>query len=462
MGSSRIAYGPLAECSPPTDPAVVVHAEFHRMGRVDIRRSRRPARVEPVRILHLDPCWSRSLCLALLLDSVLPPVHAGARTALLIVGAVAGGYYFRDFLQRTGLGRPQRISEWVPIGLAVGLLLSCLILPPAFNLSDDSTGYAVFPIKIRDLGGIGPDPFSARRSFLLGGSLPIQAMVLSFLPISHLNISEPALGIGLAVLLLTILSARTPGASIKVSIGVLLLGIFVFSGSNVLSNMAPAFLMAPLIFLLVSAAMRTEPVFASTSRYGFALGVTAGYLICLRTSAAPLTCVLLPLGIFYDARRRGPGWKMQFVKGTAAALLGGMLLVLPFSLDLYQSSGEYLPHRVPKNNWVTPGRMPISDYLQTLAGLPAEDPLLIVTVCAFLFWAIFNRARRETVKRAGIVFVGLLLNYALLAYGSRGIQTSRYFAPLSLGFLLYLLSSDPAGGFGRLRVPALRFRPALW
>ena len=370
--------------------------------------------------------------------------------AVLITGAVAGVFCCRTYFHAT-IWRQARAAEWATIALAGAMLLFCVYLPPAFNLNDDSTGYVVFPIKIRDLGGIGVDPFSARKSFALGANYPIQSIILSFLSIQHLSISEPALGIALMVLFLLVLSSRTAGGWTNVFCGILLLWIVCLSGSNVLTNLAPAYLMVPPIFLLVATAIGSNAVFSRMSSYGAALGVTAGYLTCLRVSALPMTGILVALGIFREARRRNVAWKMEFVRGAVAALLAIVLFVLPFSLGLEQSSGKYLPIRAGSEPRAVRPPTPLSMYLGNVAKVPFSDLLLMVTATAFLLWST-AQIPHVSRKRAMLVFMGILLNYALVVYASRGVGTDRYLAPILLAFLLYLIStSEFAGGTQKMR-----------
>ena len=355
------------------------------------------------------------------------------------------------YTQEKGCRLPRGPLAWATIGLCGILLLVCVYLPPAFNLNDDAPGHAVFPTKVRDLGGIGIEPFSKRRSFLFGASFPIQAIILSFLPLQHLNISEPALGIALTLLLLSILASGASATPVRVLIGALLLLIACLSGSRMLVNIGPAFLMVPPIYLIMYSVTQPAAAFPSISAYWAALGVAAGYLTCMRITAIPLSGMLLLLTVFYGSRWPIPGWKKQFVKGASAAFIGWALFLLPFSLDMHQSSGVFQPvghFRL----WASP--MPVNnvDYLGTLALSAFKDLSLIVTIGGFLLWVRATLPNKDAVKRGCLVLLALLINFVLAGRAVRGVQTSRYVAPLLVAFLLYLIST------ARLPIGLLRTR----
>ena len=98
--------------------------------------------------------------------------------------------------------------------------------------------------------------------------------------------------------------------------------------------------------------------------------------------------------------------------------------------------------------------MPVNnvDYLGTLALSAFKDLSLIVTTGGFLLWVRATLPNKDAVKRGCLVLLALLINFALAGRAVRGVQTSRYVAPLLVAFLLYLIST------ARLPIGLLRTR----
>ena len=414
------------------------------------------ARCARIRRAHLHPLM---LCLSLLCGQALvcwllgwlayfhqfTPLYG---SSLVIVGALLAIPVVRGWFALFDRTEARRSMRWLAPVAGFALVLLCLYLPPSLNLNDDSTAYAVFPLKIRHLGGIGAEPFSERRLFSLGAHYPLQALVFSFLSVRYVSITEPALGIAMTLLLVGILSfRRTRPFSWRIAGGALLLLVSCVAGSTVLANLAPAFLMVPPLLLLIYSAMQA-PVLGRSSEIltcSISLGVLFGYVTSLRPTAMPFAGILLMLAILSQTRHSKAVFKSQAAKGLAAAGLGVALFALPFSLDLYRSSGTFFYplfgrgfHATASGHAPTvPSVISLATHFRNLIHAPLTDWILILAVAALLLSIRPPGAQR---MRLLLTFAAMLLTYALIVYQTGGVDARRYAAPMMLSFLVFAVT----------------------
>jgi hypothetical protein len=371
--------------------------------------------------------------------------------AIVSLGACFAFPMLLDYVRKPVNKRAQSGFHWLAPLAGAALVVLCIYLPPSLNLNDDSTAYSVFPLKISHMGGLGADPFSERRLFSLGAHYPLQALVLSFLSLRYLSITEPALGVALTLLLLGILSAGAGRSfSWKIAAGSVLLLAGCVAGSTVLANLAPAFLMVPPVLLLICAAMQAPELerWPRLFVYSGALGALAAYLTALRPTATPFAGLLVILAIWKQSTLGKEFLAGRVVKAFAAAALGAVLFALPFALDLHGSSGTYLYpllgrgfHASASGHAPTvPGVVPLANHLKNFIHAPLTDWLLLLAVAGFLVSIRSRNMEREIRGRFALVFLGMLLTYGVIVYQTGGVDAHRYAAPMILAFLVYMIA----------------------
>ena len=333
-------------------------------------------------------------------------------------------------------------TSWKGRAVSIGAVLSAVLLvwlPPAVHPYDDTRAYLIFPLKIISLGGIGWEPFSERRLFSLGAQYPLQALVFSWFPVRYASIIEPALGVVLLILLAAILSTPT-----RTLLCAGLLWIAALSGSRVLSNLAPAFLMIPPLFLIPLAPRDSRFILSKSD--AAVLGVIAAFAVCLRPTAAPFAVLMLVWTIFRTSA------SMPLTNfGCSAA--GAAVFALPFSLDLFPSGGTvYYPllgrgfHLSAHAATASISALTsVSGHLMNLARTPLTDPF---------FWLLGALA---LISRRFEVAAAALFTYGVIIVQSSGTNPSRYAAPVLLAAALYLIITIERSGSFHFTVP----RPLL-
>ena len=373
-----------------------------------------------------------------------------AATGLLLLGCLFFCLLPQDWWTLRTMLKTQRVGS--AITLAV-LLTSVLLvyLPPALNVNDDTRAYLVFPLKISALGGIGWEPFSERRLFSLGAHYPLQALTLSWVPVRYAGIVEPALGVVLLILIAAMLS--TPSRTL---LAAGLLWATVISGSKVLANFSPAYLMIPplLLLLVISRATRVRQVRSSPALAAI-LGVIASYAVCLRPTAAPFAALMLGWTVVQLA-------KSKPITHLIAAAAGTATFALPFSLDLLRSGGTlFYPvlgrgfHISAHSNTASIAALkPLSDHLANLLRIPLTDPLfwLAFTLAAYTLKTTSGRNRTVTLVAGGAA----LFTYGVIIYQTSGTGAARYVAPILLTLALYLFITA-----GPLPIVAIRLPRAV-
>jgi hypothetical protein len=138
-----------------------------------------------------------------LLQIMSPAVAIG----FVLSGALLAAVLYLPAVQLPG-------KPFLPAGLVARLLLAATLLLaalaifghvhyPDFNRYDDYSAYLVFPEKMLATGSLGFEPFSERRLLTgLGGIYFLQALVLAGADLFFLHVIDPALGLGLSLLLL--------------------------------------------------------------------------------------------------------------------------------------------------------------------------------------------------------------------------------------------------------------------
>ena len=237
----------------------------------------------------------------------------------------------------------RRLGEdrWLAAGGLLVLALvavhySTAVYSLEFNPHDDLQGYFVFPVKMLQIGSMGPDPFSERRMVSLGGQSFLHTFILCVTSEESLKLLDRGIGMLVVVGLLLGLCKETgvaKGAMVALLAGVLL----VAPAPHNISSQMTAFA----LFLSLFETIRWEQ--SGTSRpWGTTvlIAMTAAAICALKVSLIPacgLVVVLHYLFTFLRSQRKSE----VAIRFAVAILIGGTLLV-PWMISMYQSSGTPL------------------------------------------------------------------------------------------------------------------------
>ncbi|QWE10871.1 hypothetical protein [Polynucleobacter sp. es-EL-1] len=212
-----------------------------------------------------------------------------------------------------------------------------------FNIHDDYHAYLFFPSKLLQLGTLGIDPFSERRliSGLAGNSF-LLAVGLVQMKWYFLHAIDWALGMLVFVYSITFIRIR---ASFKTEFLVkscLVIGLVLFSipAANITSNVMPMAIVFAIWAWLLGLIDAQNPNSSLGVKGGLVLGAMLASLLTLKSTLTPYAAISALLILVYLKCTLIASWK-QFALFFSSFLLGSTLMLLPWMIDLFQSSGSF-------------------------------------------------------------------------------------------------------------------------
>jgi hypothetical protein len=361
------------------------------------------------------------------------------------------------------------LSAIVPLALA---LLLCTVLFAGsvdgkvftgseyrpFDPHDDEQSYLVFPRKMLETGGLGADPFDARRLIVLGGQSLLQAAVAVLFPPRTTHLLDA--GVGLLLSLAVIRGAARKAGLSRGAAALPLLLLLLLPAAAARGNTTALFTGVALLagaFRLVD-----EEPFAATGRIRRAvpLGLVVAALVAVKTTFLPAVVLFLAFdALLTAATGRGAG---RLRDGLAAGVLG-VLFLLPWMISVKLSSGTFLFPLLGRGfqgpiPWTRIPGIP-REALAPVSGraaLLAKSVLPVVPagVLAALAWIARRRTAAVALGLATLV-LPVVLRFAGDPYLDRSLW--RYGFPVFAAALPLLLTAClPPSGEGH-RAPA---RPA--
>lgn len=279
-----------------------------------------------------------------------------SRTGVLlwVAGGLAG--FAVDSLRRKKRDLPcaengrTRLNAMAFAGVGVVVLLSALLFAGsvdgkvftgseyrAFDPHDDEQSYLVFPRKMLALGGLGADPFDARRLIVLGGQSLLQAAVAVLFPPRTTHLLDA--GVGLLLSLAVVWGAARRGGLSRGAASLPLLLVLLLPVGAARGNTTALF--TGVALLAGAVRLVDEEPFAGAPRLRRAmpLGLVVAALVAVKTTFLPAVVLFLA----FDAL-------LAFAKGRDTARLGnalaggalGALFLLPWMISVKLSSGTFL------------------------------------------------------------------------------------------------------------------------
>jgi hypothetical protein len=330
--------------------------------------------------------------------------------------------------------------------LAATVLLAALgilghLYYPEFNKYDDYSAYLVFPQKLLTTGSLGFEPFSERRLWTsVGGMYFLHALILAGANFFFLHAIDPALALGLILLLLDAGLRRqraSPGRRLGVALFALLLMPSVI---NLTAIVLPVALML-YAYLLLEADPEVEPGPQSARRI-IALGLVAAALIAIKPAYLPWVGGFL--AFVYGRRmvaKRFAARELKEPAGIAAVTLAALLpwmlanlrdvatLLYPV-LGIGFSAARYGLHPSP---WTL---VPSGGYVGTLLHeMRIIGPQLLACGLFFAFSPRHGRERGTAMLTLAFLLSGLAL-VATIVIATGASEIVRYSYPAVAGGMM--------------------------
>lgn len=378
---------------------------------------------------------------------------AGAWGARLVSGGVAGSVLPLLLLALvTALALLQLMA-------GVAGSVETVVANPPFDLHDDLEAYLVFPLKMLELGSLGPEPFEARRMLSLGGQSFLQTLVLVSLPLRGLHLLDA--GLALVTLLgLVWGGARRRGLEAW-AIGLLLLLVLALPHLDMRGNTSS--LLTGAVLLLAWYRLASDAGLGPGPR-----AAVAGALVGAALAVTKSTLIPAAVGFFLASSTalvvRAPDRRRACREVALTALLVGVL-VLPWMASLLASSGTLLYPLLGRGFYggVYNGDFAgvRGDFALAFADLLGSLVEVLVQLLPAILLPLFLRDRSPRAPALALTAAALLEAALLVAAGDPNLSRalSRYLFPVgtaaSLGLLLSAFDPTERTERGRVGVAAV-------
>jgi len=313
---------------------------------------------------------------------------------------------------------------------------------------DDKQGYAIFPQKMLQIGGIGYEPFSERRTHALGGQSFLQTLPLSFLDINSLHVMDP----GLANIIVVVLLWGLAG-SLQVSRkGVLLV-------SAIFLSLPPPIMNSSSLVMGLALSLALFRTFQLQERDGtniFPVAIIVALLtaaICASKSnfivfSVAYVFIIYSLQLFFL-----PSKKAILLEFLVTFVLIGLFL-LPWMISSYQSCGTMLYPLLGRGyHYSAYGifeNQPVTGAAVLLALFNVLYNPFLIFLIMFLILGIIQYAQKNILWAVAIfasAFVGMLTTATLIYNGrydfvQNGIYTWSIFYASLIMLMIHSLRKD--------------------
>ena len=295
-----------------------------------------------------------------------------------------------------------------------------------FDPHDDEQAYLAFSEKMLETGGLGADPFDARRLVVPGGQWALQALVVSLLPARATHLLDAGVGLLLSLWVLAgaVRSAALPrGFAALPPLFLLLLPSLMARGNTTA-------LFTGVALLLALYRLADESPFSGDGLWRAALqsGLVLSALVSLKSTFLPAAVLFLALLVLFSpSRERGKRLREGAAAGGFAALF-----LLPWMVSLKLSSGTFFFPLLGKGNqlvaWNRVEGLPPPPSRGERAALALTSLRAAVPIALLLPLAFF-RSRRAAVLAVGLSALILPVLYRLMGDPFLDRSLSRYFFP---------------------------------
>jgi len=311
-----------------------------------------------------------------------------------------------------------------------------------FNAYDDFQAYFVFPAKMLQTGSLGPDPFNVRRlESSLGGKSFLDTFVLSIFTTRHLHIIDPGLGL---LVIMGLLCGYFKERGIPMTYFVGLFFFFLLVPPPTI-NISSVYTGAALFLgLYRTLAWKALPASRFLSR-SFIIAILAAAICALKSSFIPACGVLLVCSfvcyVIGEDRRR------DAILETLSTAVLVVILILPWMISMYQSSGTLLYPLLGKGYEQSVYGDPLSPW-SGLTPVKAARLFLRSTTDAFFVALILvgvsylvSRQRKIDGREAALsMMLAALFGATIMTFASAPEDSVRLSFPIVLAAMLVLLA----------------------
>lgn len=313
---------------------------------------------------------------------------------------------------------------------------------------DDYQAYMVLPEKMMQIGSLGRDPFCSRRmESSLGGQSFLDTFILSVLPLKHLRLIDPGVGLLLIIALLWG-DFKERKAPLLFFLAIAL--FFLFTGpegreqggwANITSFYIGTALFLALARTLAWKALPTSGLLPRAVM----IALMASAICALKSTFIPFCGVFLACSYLCYAMEKNS--RRKAIVELACAGILTLAFTLPWMISLYQASGTLLYpllgrgyHQSVYGHSASPySGLAVSDFIRLFA-LALPNPLFVALSALGLFylasrWGSFNG--REAVLS---LFVGGVVGDIVITLVTRGASSNRYAYPVVLAAILALMA----------------------
>jgi hypothetical protein len=299
--------------------------------------------------------WSRTATVGLAFSACIGGVFdlTGVISRWLVIGFLAvGGAAFACRLVRyakpSNATKAPKPASWrftAPVLGIAGALLALRVVgsvvdlqPGGFNNFDDFQAYIVYPLKMLDMGSMGADPFSLRRTptHALGGNAFLQTFVLAALPVQNLRLLDVGLGTILVVGLIWSYMARL-GLTMFAAASVILVFLVI---PPPLINIT-AVLIPVAFFISLFVIFEDSELDISRSSRAALIGLHVAAICVLKTSLIPSALAFVGVRWFLTVSHSSSK-REAIIDGIMWYIAAGVA-ILPWLLDSYRWTGTLLP-----------------------------------------------------------------------------------------------------------------------
>ena len=387
------------------------------------------------------------------LGGLLNLVHLATREMLLAVG-IAGVIALLPDLNRRRqktpdaeksppLPTPARLLLAVVLVLLTLRFISSIVLSApdtpgvTLNPHDDMHSYLVSVARMLQTGSLGLDPFNDRLMVSgLGAQNFLNALGIAPLPFDSIHLADNGLGL-VALTLSTAAFALRVGLPRTAAIALMLVPLaFQWIIANISGNVTSA----ATLLALASALLELSPRFRNLLPSALLLSATCALKSTMIAPAVGLVVLTAMLQLLTTRNLRP-------LKSLLLVLAMGALLVLPWMLWQYQSSGTLLYPLLGRGDHIVDSTlsMPLSDTAKTelLRNLPLPAACLLLVAGLSAFRSMRRKVPPVVISVTNAFLIGWLLQWPFLTWVTqypdlwRAIS-SRSWSPqsaITLGFL---------------------------
>lgn len=329
---------------------------------------------------------------------------------------------------------------------------------------DDYQAYMVLPEQMMQIGSLARDPFCSRRmESSLGGQSFLDTFVLSVLPLKHLRLIDPGVGL---LLIIALLWGDFKERQAPLLFFLAFALFFLFTGpegreqggwANITS-----FYIGTALFLALARtlAWKALPTSGMLSR-AVMIGLIASAICALKSTFIPFCGVFLACSYLFYVMERSS--RRAAITELVCAGILTFAFTLPWMISEYQASGTLLYpllgrgyHQSVYGQSVSPySGLGIPDLLK-LFTLALPEPLFVALVVLGLFYLASRWGSFRGREAVFSLLVAAVVGDVLVLLTTRGVSSGRYSYPVVLAAILMLMAELVCN-----RSPALAERKSL-